>query len=126
MQSGKTIWFTGLSASGKSTLSEILKVVLETRGISVVLLDGDVLRQGLNRDLGFSEQDRTENLRRAGEVAKILSDIGHTVIAAFITPLESVRKSLRALFAEGEFVEIFLDCPLDVCESRDPKGLYRR
>jgi adenylyl-sulfate kinase len=126
MQSGKTIWFTGLSASGKSTLGEMLKVVLESRGISVVLLDGDVLRQGLNRDLGFSEQDRAENLRRAGEVARILSDIGHTVIAAFITPLESVRKSLRALFAEGEFVEIFLDCPLDVCESRDPKGLYRR
>ncbi len=126
MRTGRTIWFTGLSASGKSTLSEMLKVILEARGISVVLLDGDVLRQGLNRDLGFSEQDRTENLRRAGEVAKILSDIGHTVIAAFITPLENVRQSLRALFTETQFAEIFLDCPLEVCEARDPKGLYRK
>ncbi len=123
---GKTIWFTGLSASGKSVLSSMLKVILESRGVPVVLLDGDILRQGLNRDLGFSTQDRVENIRRAGEVAKILSDLGYTVLSAFITPLESIRKSLRAIFEPGRFAEIFLDCSLEICEHRDPKGLYSR
>jgi adenylyl-sulfate kinase len=123
---GKTIWFTGLSGSGKSTLSSKLKMVLESRGASVVLLDGDALRSGLNRDLGFSALDRAENIRRAAEVAKILCDAGHTVLSAFITPLESIRHAVRGLFEPGEFVEIFLDCPLPVCEARDPKGLYCR
>lgn len=126
MPSGKTIWFTGLSASGKSALTGMLKVVLESRGIPVAVLDGDILRQGLNRDLGFSTQDRVENIRRAGEVAKILCGAGHTVLSAFITPLEEIRKSLREIFEPGQFVEIYLDCPLEICESRDPKGLYRR
>ncbi len=124
--SGKTIWFTGLSGSGKSTLSSMLKIALESRGGSVVLLDGDALRSGLNRDLGFSALDRAENIRRAAEVAKILCDAGHTVLAAFITPLESLRQAVRGLFRPDSFVEVFLDCPLAVCETRDPKGLYCR
>lgn len=123
---GKTIWFTGLSGSGKSTLSSMLKIVLESRGDPVVLLDGDALRSGLNRDLGFSALDRAENIRRAAEVAKILCDAGHTVLAAFITPLESLRQAVRGLFRPDAFVEVFLDCPLEVCETRDPKGLYCR
>ena len=124
--SGKTIWFTGLSGSGKSTLSSTLKTILESRRIPVVLLDGDVLRGGLNRDLSFTAMDRAENIRRAGEVAKILSDAGHTVIAAFITPYESLRQAVRVLFEPGRYVEIYLDCSLEVCETRDPKGLYCR
>ncbi len=124
--SGKTIWFTGLSGSGKSTLSSLLKIALESKGESVVLLDGDTLRSGLNRDLGFSALDRAENIRRAAEVAKIFCDEGHTVLAAFITPLESIRQAVRGLFRPDAFVEIFLDCPLAVCETRDPKGLYGR
>ncbi|MFZ5866466.1 MAG: adenylyl-sulfate kinase [Thermodesulfobacteriota bacterium] len=124
--SGKTIWFTGLSGSGKSTLSSTLKTILESRRIPVVLLDGDVLRGGLNRDLSFTAMDRAENIRRAGEVAKILSDAGHTVIAAFITPYESLRQAVRGLFEPSRYVEIYLDCSVEVCESRDPKGLYCR
>jgi adenylyl-sulfate kinase len=124
--SGKTIWFTGLSGSGKSTLSLMLENILESRGVSVVLLDGDTLRSGLNRDLGFSTLDRAENIRRAGEVAKILADAGHTVVAAFITPLESLRSAVRGLFEPGRYVEIFLECPLSICEARDVKGLYCR
>jgi adenylyl-sulfate kinase len=123
---GRTIWFTGLSGSGKSTLSSMLKAVLESRGVPVALMDGDLLREGLNRDLGFSAVDRAENIRRAGEVAKVLCDEGHTVLAAFITPLESLRNAVRNIFEPGRFVEIFLDCPLAVCEGRDPKGLYFR
>jgi adenylyl-sulfate kinase len=121
---GKTIWFTGLSGSGKSTLSFMLKTILQSRGVPVVLLDGDLLRSGLNRDLGFSAEDRAENIRRAGELAKILSDEGHTVISAFITPLESLRRAVRGLFETERFAEIFLDCSLEICETRDPKGLY--
>ncbi len=124
--SGKAIWLTGLSGSGKSTLSTMIKHVLESRGVPVVLLDGDLLREGLCRDLTFSTIDRAENIRRAGETAKLLSDTGHTVLAAFITPLESIRKAVRGIFEPGRYVEIFLDCPLTVCEARDPKGLYCR
>lgn len=123
---GKTIWFTGLSGSGKSTISLAIKGILESRGVPVVLLDGDVLRSGLNRDLTFSTTDRAENIRRAAEVAKILSDAGHTVIAAFITPLEILRKAVRGRFEPSRFVEIFLDCSLEECERRDPKGLYQK
>jgi len=121
---GKTIWFTGLSGSGKSTISSRLETILESRGVPVVLLDGDLLRSGLNRDLGFSAKDRAENIRRAGETAKILSDAGHTVLAAFITPMEALRQAVRGLFNPGTFVEVFLSCPISVCEQRDPKGLY--
>ena len=123
---GRTIWFTGLSGSGKTTLSSMLKKEMESRRVPVVLLDGDMLRHGLNRDLGFSALDRAENIRRAGEVAKILSAAGHTVIAAFITPMESLRQAVRGIFEPGRYVEIYLDCSLEVCETRDPKGLYSR
>ncbi len=124
--SGKAIWLTGLSGSGKSTLSQMLRHVLESRGVPVILLDGDLLREGLCRDLSFSAVDRAENIRRAGETAKLLSQTGHTVLAAFITPFESIRKAVRGIFEPGRYVEIFLDCPLTVCEERDPKGLYSR
>ncbi len=123
---GKTIWFTGLSGSGKSTLASMLKNILESRGIPVVLLDGDILRDGLNRDLTFSAADRAENIRRAAEVAKILSDAGHIVLSAFITPMESLRIAVRNIFDPARYIEVFLDTPLSICERRDPKGLYRR
>lgn len=123
---GKVIWFTGLSGSGKSTLAVMLKRALERKLLPVALLDGDVLRQGLNRDLGFSALDRAENIRRAAEVAKILSDSGYLVISAFITPFHSIRTAVRNLFASNEYAEIFLDCPIEICEQRDPKGLYSR
>ncbi|MBI5249139.1 MAG: adenylyl-sulfate kinase [Desulfomonile tiedjei] len=121
---GKVIWFTGLSGSGKSTLAVMLKEELERKCLAVALLDGDILRQGLNRDLGFSGIDRAENIRRAAEVAKILSDSDYLVICAFITPFHSIRKAVRGLFVNDEYVEVFLDCPLEICEQRDPKGLY--
>lgn len=124
--SGKTIWFTGLSGSGKSTLAKALKDILCSRNQSAVLLDGDILRSGLNRDLGFSATDRAENIRRAGEIAKILNDLGHIVFAAFITPVETLRQAVRSIFDPSEFVEIYLDCPVSVCEGRDPKGLYAK
>jgi adenylyl-sulfate kinase len=126
LRQGKTIWFTGLPGAGKTTLSSLLRDALLKRGVSAVVLDGDVLREGLNRDLGFSPLDRAENIRRAGEVAKILSSAGHVVIAAFITPLDSLRQAIRGMFEPDAFVEVFVDCPLAVCESRDPRGMYRR
>jgi adenylyl-sulfate kinase len=104
----------------------MLKHILLSRGVPVVLLDGDLLRSGLNKDLGFSATERAENLRRAGETAKLLSDAGHTVLAAFITPFESIRKAVRGIFEPNRYVEVFLDCPLSVCEARDPKGLYSK
>mgnify|MGYP005846708839 FL=1 len=107
-------------------MAELLKGWLESRGVPVVLLDGDKLRSGLNRDLGFSAADREENIRRAGETALLLAETGHVVVAAFITPLERLRSSLRSIFPPGQYVEVFLDCPLSVCEARDPKGLYAK
>ncbi len=123
---GRTIWFTGLSGSGKSTLSVHIKAALEERGLPTILLDGDKLRYGLNRDLGFTAADRAENIRRAGELAKLLTSEGYIVLAAFITPMESLRRAVRGLFNGAGFTEIFLDCPLAECEKRDPKGLYRK
>jgi adenylylsulfate kinase len=122
----KAIWFTGLSGSGKSTLSSRLRDVLRSRGVPVVVLDGDSLREGLNSDLGFSAADRAENVRRAAEIAKVLCDQRVTVLAAFITPLESMRQVVRGLLNDGTYVEILLDCPLGACESRDYKKLYAR
>ncbi|MFH0823738.1 MAG: adenylyl-sulfate kinase [Pseudomonadota bacterium] len=123
---GRVIWLTGLPGSGKSTLAEGLVRVLDSRGIPHMLLDGDVLRTGLNRDLGFSVMDRAENIRRAGETAKILCYVGLTVVAAFITPQEILRRALRSIFPKEVYVEVYVDCPLDVCESRDPKGHYKK
>lgn len=120
------LWFTGLSGSGKSTIANAVSSELYRMGISEYVLDGDNIRHGLNRDLGFSESDRTENIRRIGEVAKLFVDSGTIVTTAFISPFRSDRDQVRALFDEREFIEIFVDCPLEVCERRDPKELYAK
>ncbi|WP_394337073.1 adenylyl-sulfate kinase [Ectopseudomonas mendocina] len=119
------VWFSGLSGAGKSTLAEALERSLQAAGLHTYLLDGDRLRLGLNRDLGFSEQDRQENIRRAGEVAALMAEAGLIVLAAFISPFRADRDAVRQLLP-GRFVEVFIDTPLHVCEARDPKGLYRR
>ncbi len=120
------IWFTGLSGAGKSTLANLLDRRLRTRGIHSFVLDGDLLRTGLNRDLGFSDADRSENIRRAAEVARLMADAGLVVLVAFISPFRRDRDAARALFAAGQFSEVFLDTPLAIAEQRDPKGLYAR
>lgn len=122
----KVIWFTGLSGSGKSTLANAFHQHLYSQGIFSYVLDGDVLRTGLNRDLGFSEIDRQENIRRAGEVANILKEAGVLVLAAFISPFSEDRKKLRERIGHPDFLEVFVDAPLDVCEWRDVKGLYQK
>lgn len=120
------IWFTGLSGSGKSTLAGALEERLFAAGHHCYLLDGDNIRHGLNRDLGFGDADRVENIRRVGELCKILVDAGLIVIAGFISPFARDRAMVRHLLEPGEFVEVYLDTPLAVCERRDPKGLYRK
>jgi len=123
---GKCVWFTGLSGSGKSTLANALEVELNRRGYHTMLLDGDNLRHGLSKDLGMTEEDRVENIRRVGEVARLFAEAGIIVITAFISPFRKDRETARALFDEGSFVEVYVDTPLDVCEQRDPKGLYQK
>jgi len=120
------LWFTGLSGSGKSTVADRLEQKLHAMGRRTYLLDGDNVRHGLNKDLGFTDHDRVENIRRVAEVAKLMVDAGLVVLTAFISPFRSERHMARALMDEGEFVEVFVDTPLDVCESRDPKGLYKK
>ena len=120
------VWLTGLPAAGKSTIAGALEATLFERGAVVYALDGDDLRRGLCRDLGFSPDDRAENVRRAGEVAAILADAGAIAIAAFISPYRRDREAARLTAAPAPFVEVFVDCPLDECERRDPRGLYRR
>jgi adenylyl-sulfate kinase len=120
------LWFTGLSGSGKSTIANALDVELSDRGYHTFLLDGDNVRHGLNRDLGFSETDRVENIRRIGEVSKLFSDAGLIVLSAFISPFSADRRMVRNLFPAGEFIEVLMDTPLEVCEDRDPKGLYQK
>jgi len=122
----KVLWFTGLSGSGKSTIANALEKELYQQGIRTYILDGDNIRHGLNSDLGFTDQDRVENIRRVAEVAKILVDAGIVVITAFISPFRSERDMARNMFEDGEFFEIFVDTPLDIAESRDPKGLYKK
>lgn len=122
----KCIWLTGLSGSGKSTLANALEVALTEQGKHTYLLDGDNVRHGLNKNLGMSDQDRTENIRRVSEVAKLMVDAGLVVITAFISPFRADRDAARALFEDGEFVEVFADAPLEECEKRDPKGLYKK
>jgi bifunctional enzyme CysN/CysC len=123
---GKVIWLTGLSGSGKSTVANALESRLHAMGIHSYLLDGDNIRGGLNKDLGFTEADRVENIRRTAEVAKLMADAGLVVITAFISPFRSERDMARSLFKPDEFAEVFLDVSLDVAESRDPKGLYKK
>ena len=120
------IWFTGLSGSGKSTLSHGLEQILLEKGLVAYVLDGDNVRQGLNKDLDFSDAGREENIRRISEVAKLMLDAGLIVISAFISPFEKDREFCRSIVDENEFVEIYLDCSLEECERRDVKGLYRR
>ena len=120
------LWLTGLSASGKSTLANALEVKLMESGFHTYLLDGDNVRHGLNKDLGMSDADRAENIRRVGEVARLMTDAGLIAITAFISPFRADRDKVRALFAEGDFIEVFVDTPLEVCEQRDPKGLYKK
>ncbi|MCY0870495.1 MAG: adenylyl-sulfate kinase, partial [Firmicutes bacterium] len=120
------IWLTGLSGAGKSTIANACEQRLHAAGLHTYLLDGDNVRLGLNRDLGFSEGDRQENIRRVAEVAKLFVDAGTVVIVAFISPFARDREQARALLQPGEFLEVFIDCPLSVCKTRDPKGLYAR
>ena len=125
-QKACVIWMTGLSGSGKSTLANALEVKLHEMGQHTYLLDGDNVRHGLNRDLGFTETDRVENIRRISEVAKLFVDAGLIVSTAFISPFRQDRALARGLFEHGQFLEVFVDAPLDVCEERDPKGLYKK
>ncbi|XP_021660423.2 adenylyl-sulfate kinase 3 isoform X2 [Hevea brasiliensis] len=124
-QKGCVIWITGLSGSGKSTLACALSRCLHSRGKLAYILDGDNVRHGLNCDLGFKAEDRAENIRRIGEVAKLFADAGVICIASLISPYRKDRDGCRALLPDGDFIEVFMDMPLQVCEARDPKGLYK-
>lgn len=123
---GATLWLTGLSGSGKSTLAHRVERLLIERGVHAYVLDGDNVRHGLCRDLGFSSEDRHENIRRVGEVAKLFTDAGVVVITAFVSPYRADRDEVRALLAPGDFVEVHVAADLATCESRDPKGLYAK
>jgi adenylylsulfate kinase len=123
---GATVWLTGLSGSGKSTIAVDLEKRLLERGVRAYILDGDNIRHGLNKNLGFSPEDRTENIRRIGEVAKLFTDAGLVAVTAFISPYRADRDQVRALMKPGDFVEIFVECPVEVCEQRDVKGLYKK
>ena len=123
---GAIIWFTGLSGAGKSTLAHAVEEALHQRGCRTFVLDGDNVRHGLCGDLGFSPQDRVENIRRIGEVAKLFMEAGVIVLTAFISPFRADRERVRGMVEHGDFIEIFCDSPLEVCESRDVKGLYKK
>ncbi len=125
-QQPKVLWFTGLSGAGKSTIANQVEKRLHARGCHTFLLDGDNVRHGLNRDLGFTDEDRVENIRRVAEVARLMADAGLIVLVSFISPFRAERDMARELFAEGEFIEVFVDVPLEVAEARDVKGLYRK
>ena len=120
------IWFTGLSGAGKSTLADTLEQKLNKLGKHTFSLDGDNLRHTLNEDLGFSDRDRNENIRRIGHVGKLMVEAGLIVIASFISPFKNQRDNSRKLFDKNEFVEVYLNTPIDICEKRDPKGLYKK
>jgi adenylylsulfate kinase len=122
----KLLWFTGLSGSGKSTLAHALEEELHQRGCRTYVFDGDNVRHGLCRDLGFSTEDRSENIRRIGEMAKLFVDAGVIALTAFISPIREDRARARGLFPHGDFIEVYISCPLEVCETRDVKGLYKK
>ncbi len=123
---GQVIWFTGLSGSGKSTVADALEQALHDEGKRTYVLDGDNVRQGLNRDLGFSDADRVENIRRVAEVARLMMDAGLIVITAFISPFRREREMARQVIGEDDFTEVYMSTPIQVCEERDPKGLYKK
>ena len=123
---GAVVWFTGLSGSGKSTIAGALEEELHRLGVSTWLLDGDNVRHGLCSDLGFSDDDRKENIRRVGEVASLMADAGLVVLTAFISPHRAERQMVRERVGQDRFIEVFVDTPLEVCEARDPKGLYKK
>ncbi len=125
-QKSKIIWFTGLSGSGKSTIAGKVEEMLNERGFLTYLLDGDNIRTGLNKNLGFSDDDRNENIRRIGEVSRLFIDAGVIVLTAFISPFRADRQLVRDLVGKGDFIEVFINCPLEICELRDPKGLYKK
>jgi adenylylsulfate kinase len=125
-QRGVTLWLTGLSGSGKSTVAVAAEKALVERGHLAYVLDGDNVRHGLNQNLGFSPEDRTENIRRVAEVAKLFTDCGVLVLTSFISPYRADRDAARALFAPGDFVEVHVSTALETCEARDPKGLYKK
>jgi bifunctional enzyme CysN/CysC len=125
-QQGKVIWFTGLSGSGKSTLANALEYALHRAGKHTYILDGDNIRHGLNKDLGFSDADRVENIRRIAEVARLMADAGLIVITAFISPFKREREMARELIGTENFLEVYVSTPLTICEQRDPKGLYKK
>jgi adenylyl-sulfate kinase len=121
------LWFTGLSGSGKSTIARAVKGILIAKyHAHTYLLDGDVLREGINRDLGFSPQDRAENVRRTAEIARLMADAGLMVLSSLISPYRADRERARKIAAPYAFIEVFVDCPVEICEQRDPKGLYRK
>ncbi|MEE6450431.1 adenylyl-sulfate kinase [Gottfriedia acidiceleris] len=120
------LWFTGLSASGKSTIANEIAKALYHLNVQQYVLDGDNIRHGLNKDLGFTDFDRTENIRRIGEVAKLFVDNGQIVLTAFISPFIADRNIVRSLVEQDEFIEVYVECSVETCESRDPKGLYKK
>jgi len=120
------IWFTGLSGSGKSTLAHAVEELLHQKGCKTFVMDGDNVRHGLSADLDFSDEDRKENLRRIGEVSKLFIEAGTIVLTAFISPFREDRERVRSLMPHGDFLEVYVDCPMEVCEERDVKGFYRR
>jgi adenylylsulfate kinase len=123
---GAVVWFTGLSASGKSTIAHLAEKALHGRGCSTYVFDGDNVRHGLCLDLGFSPEDRTENIRRIGEMMKLFVDAGMIVLSAFISPKREDRRKVRELLEEGQFLEIYVECPVEVCAKRDQKGIYAK
>jgi len=125
-QKGVVIWFTGLSACGKSTIANTVDHMLNQMGRHTYLLDGDNIRMGLNKNLKFSAEDRAENIRRIGEVAKLFGDAGIITLTAFISPYKKDRDAVRALLKDGEFIEVYVNASLETCEKRDPKGLYKK
>ena len=123
---GAVLWFTGLSGCGKSTIANAVDQLLHEQGVHTFVLDGDNIRMGLNRNLGFTAEDRTENIRRIGEVARLFADAATIVLTAFISPYKADRDLVRALLPDGEFIEILVQASLETCEARDPKGLYKK
>lgn len=125
-QQGVLVWLTGLPSSGKSTIAFTVEHALVERGQMAYVLDGDNIRHGLNKNLGFSADDRTENIRRIGEVGKLFTDAGLITLSSFVSPYKADRDAVRELMDEGDFIEVFIDTPVEMCEERDPKGLYKK